>query len=411
METKPPVIDAAWLWDAHMTMAAIGPNEGGGSDRPALSAADAEARALLRGWTAPLGLVEERDAIGNMFLRRAGREPEAEAVAFGSHLDTVPTGGRFDGISGVLTGLAVMRALDEAGIVTRRPLELVNWTNEEGSRFRTAMMGSRVHAGAMTLADALAVADDDGVTVADALAATGEGGPLAPAPRLWHAWLELHIEQGPVLEEEGRDIGIVTGTMQARYLQLTIRGAPSHVGPTAMDRRQDSLAAAAEIILAVERIGRAAEPHGRASATWIQNSPNARGAVPAITHLHTDVRHEHEAEAARMQAAVRAEIDAIASRRRVTVDADPYGSFGPTVFDPALGDILREAAKARQLTTRDIIAAAGHDSVLIAPLCPSAMLFVPSRGGITHNPAEYTESEQLARGAEVLLDAVLHLAE
>ncbi|MDR3536011.1 MAG: hydantoinase/carbamoylase family amidase, partial [Acetobacteraceae bacterium] len=207
--TRTPEIDADRLWDAHMRMAEIGPTPEGGSRRLALSAEDATARALLLEWAAPLGLSHVQDAIGNMFLRRAGRQPDAGAVAFGSHLDTVPTGGRFDGISGVLSGLEVMRALHEAGVTTRVPLELVNWTNEEGSRFRPAMMGSRVHAGDMSLEAALAVTDDGGISVAQALQATGQAGPLVPSPRGWAAWLELHIEQGPVMEQTGTDIGVV----------------------------------------------------------------------------------------------------------------------------------------------------------------------------------------------------------
>jgi len=212
------------------------------------------------------------------------------------------------------------------------------------------------------------------------------------------------------MEATGADIGIVTGTVHARYFQLTITGEPSHVGPTTMDRRRDSLAAAAEIILAVERIALAAEPGGRASATWIDNFPNARGNVANLTRLHCDVRHEQPTRAVAMEQALRAAIEAIASRRGVAVDVDPYATFGPTAFDPALGALLRDKAQARQLTTRDMIAAAGHDSVLVAPLCPSAMLFIPSVAGITHNPREYSTPQQVAGGAQVLLDAILALA-
>lgn len=405
-----PFINADRLWQFIMDIAQIGPTPEGGSCRLALSPEDAQARALFLDWCKTLHLHFEQDAIGNMFLRREGREPTSSAVAFGSHLDTVPTGGRFDGVFGVLAGLEVMRALDEAGIVTRAPLELVNWTNEEGSRFRPAMMGSRVHASDITLEDALAVTDDNGTTVRDALRSSGQAGALTPSPRGWACWLEAHIEQGPIMEATNADIGIVVGTMHARYFQLTVTGEPSHVGPTTMDRRRDSLAATAEIILAVERIALAAEPGGRASATWIENCPNARGNVANITRLHCDVRHEQAERALAMEGELRAALDAIAARRCVSIAVDPYTTFGPIAFDRALGDTLRDKAQARQLTTRDMIAAAGHDSVLIAPLCPSAMLFVPSVGGITHNPREYSTKEQVARGAQVLLDTVLHLA-
>ena len=405
-----PTINPDRLWQSIMELAAIGATPEGGSCRLALSVEDAEARALLLRWCRPLGLHFEQDAIGNMFLRREGSEAASGAVAFGSHLDTVPTGGRFDGVFGVLAGLEVMRALCDAGHRTRAPLELVNWTNEEGSRFAPAMMGSRVFASDLLLEQALAVTDDAGVTVEQALRDSGQAGPLAPSPRGWACWLEAHIEQGPVMEAEGADIGIVTGTVQARYFQLTVTGEPSHVGPTTMDRRRDSLAAAAEIILAVERLARSAEPRGRASATWITNYPNARGNVANVTRLHCDVRHEDAAQAAAMEQALRTSIGDIAGRRGVRVNVDPYATFGPVAFDAALGASLREKAAARQLAVRDMIAAAGHDSVLVAPLCPSAMLFVPSVGGITHNPLEYSTPEQLARGAQVLLDAVVALA-
>ena len=405
-----PSINPERLWRSIMDIAEIGPTQEGGSCRLALSSEDTRARSLFLDWCKQLNLRFEQDAIGNMFLRREGREPTAAPVAFGSHLDTVPTGGRFDGVFGVLAGLEVIRALDEAGIITRTPLELVNWTNEEGSRFRPAMMGSRVHASDMTLEAALAITDDSGITVREALQTSGQAGPLTPSPRGWACWLEAHIEQGPIMEATNTDIGIVVGTMHARYFQLTITGEPSHVGPTTMDRRRDSLAATAEIILAVERIALAAEPGGRASATWIENYPNARGNVANITRLHCDVRHEIADSAIAMEAELRTTLDAIAARRRVSIAVDPYTTFGPIAFDRALGDKLRERAQARQLTTRDMIAAAGHDSVLIAPLCPSAMLFVPSVDGITHNPREYSTKEQLARGAQVLLDTVIDLA-
>ena len=405
-----PTINADRLWHSVMAIAAIGPTPEGGSCRLALSPEDSAARGLLLQWSRELGLHFEQDAIGNMFLRREGSEPAAGAVAFGSHLDTVPTGGRFDGVFGVLAGLEVMRALADAGVRTRAPLELVNWTNEEGSRFRPAMMGSRVFACDMLLEDALAITDDAGVSVAQALRDSGQAGPLAPSPRGWACWLEAHIEQGPVMEAAGADIGIVTGTMHARYFQLTVTGEPSHVGPTTMDRRRDSLAATAEIILAIEQIALRGEPRGRASASWIANYPNARGNVANLTRLHCDVRHEDAAQAVAMEQALREAIDGIAGRRGVWVDIDPYTTFRPVVFDAGLGAVLREAAASRQLGTRDMIAAAGHDSVLVAPLCPSAMLFVPSVGGITHNPREYSTPEQLARGAQVLLDAVVALA-
>jgi beta-ureidopropionase / N-carbamoyl-L-amino-acid hydrolase len=405
-----PAINADRLWQTILDMAEIGATSDGGSCRLALSTEDAAARALLLRWCEPIGLKFEQDAIGNMFLRREGTNAATGVVAFGSHLDTVPTGGRFDGVFGVLAGLEVIRALHEAGVQTEIALELVNWTNEEGSRFKPAMMGSRVFAGDMELGAALATVDDNGVSVARALQECGQAGPLAPVPRKWSYWLEAHIEQGPVLETAGIDIGVVVGTVHARYFQLLITGEPSHVGPTTMDRRRDSLAAAAEVILTVEHAGVAAENGGRTSASWIQNFPNARGNVSNSTRLHCDVRHEDTESAKAMEADLRTAISGIAARRRVRIDVDPYTAFGPVAFDPNLCALLRNKARARQFSTRDMIAAAGHDSVLVAPLCPSAMLFVPSVDGITHNPKEYSTKEHLVRGAQVLLDVVAALA-
>ena len=405
-----PTINADRLWQSIMAIARIGPTSDGGSNRMALTPEDAAARALFLDWCKAADLSFEQDAIGNMFLRRGGTAPAAQAVAFGSHLDTVPTGGRFDGVFGVLAGLEVMRTLGDAGLRTRAPLELVNWTNEEGSRFRPAMMGSRVHAGDMTLEAALGITDDHGVSVGQALRDSGQAGGLTPAPRGWACWLEAHIEQGPVMEATNSDIGIVTGTMHARYFQLTVTGEPSHVGPTAMERRRDSLAATAEAILAIERIALTAEPHGRTSASWIENFPNARGNVANVTRLHCDVRHETAARAIEMEADLRAALDAIAIRRQVRIEVDPYTTFGPVLFDQTLCNVLRRKAEDRQLSVRDMTAAAGHDSVLVAKLCPSAMLFVPSVDGITHNPREYSTPEQLARGAQVMLDAIVELA-
>ncbi len=405
-----PSVNPDRLWQSIMELARIGHTPEGGSCRLALSREDREARVQLLDWCRPLNLRFEQDAIGNMFLRRKGREDVAAPVAFGSHLDTVPTGGRFDGIVGVLAGLEIMRTLQDADITTRAPLELVNWTDEDGSRFRPAMMGSRVHAADMTLEAALAITDDQGTNVETALRDSGQAGALVPSPRGWNCWLELHIEQGPVLESTGADIGIVTGTMHARYFQLTVTGEPSHVGPTTMDRRRDSLAAAAEIILSVERIALAAEPNGRASASWIENFPNARGNVSNVTQLHCDVRHERAETAVAMEHELRAALTAIGARRGVAITIDPYANFGPVAFNSQLADLLRDKASVRQLSTRDMITAAGHDSVLLAPLCPSIMLFIPSVDGITHNPREYSTKEHVARGAQLLLDAVMELA-
>jgi N-carbamoyl-L-amino-acid hydrolase len=348
-----PTIDADRLWQTILDMAEIGATSDGGSCRLALSPEDAAARALLLTWCEPIGLKFQQVAIGNMFLRREGTNAAGGVVAFGSHLDTVPTGGRFDGVFGVLAALEVIRTLHEAGVQTRASLELVNWTNEEGSRFKPAMMGSRVFAGDMELDAALATVDDNGVSVARALRESGQAGPLVPSAREWSCWLEAHIEQGPVLETAGVDIGVVVGTVHTRYFQLLITGEPSHVSPTTMDRRRDSLAAAAEVILAVEQLGKAAETRGRTSASWIQNFPNARGNVSNSTRLHCDVLHEDTERAKAMEADLRKAVRDIAARRRLQIEVDPYTAFGPIAFDPiALRTIAQQCAGSTVLHAR-----------------------------------------------------------
>lgn len=403
-------IDRDRLWQRHMQMAEIGATPEGGSNRPALSADDVAGRVALLRWCEGLNLAVARDAIGNLFLRRAGTQPNARAVAFGSHLDTVPTGGRFDGVFGVLAGLEVLTSIHEAGLTTRAPLELAVWTNEEGSRFPPAMMGSRFHTGDLPLAAALSVRDDSGISVAQALAQSDQAGELPPGPRDWACWIEPHVEQGPVLEAHQQDIGIVTGTVQARYFHMTITGEPSHVGPTTMDLRRDSLAAAADVVLAVEKIGQMGEPRGRSSCTWIENVPNVRGTVAGLTRLHCDIRHEDLARLDEMERTLRDLLHDIVARRLIRIDIDPYAVFGPVRFDAALCDLLRRKAREQRLATRNMVSAAGHDSALLAGLYPSAMLFVPSIAGITHNPNESSSPEHLANGAQVLLDAVLELA-
>jgi len=411
-------VDPNRLLDRITRFGSLGATSSGGCTRLAATALNAEADNLLLELARPLVDRVERDRIGNLFLRREGRDPGRGAIAFGSHLDTVPEGGRYDGVFGVLAGLAVLEAIHEADLHLPAPLELVVFQNEEGSRFSPPMLGSRVMAGALGLEQALDTQDEAGVTLRQALAETGQAGPVAPGDRGWACFLEAHIEQGPELEraahaaggDPDRFLGIVTHAFHVRYFAITLTGASSHVGPTAMPDRRDSLAAAAELILAIEAIGRDSEPLARASCPWIQNEPNVRGANPGLTRLACDLRAADPGRLPAMEQALRERIATVAQRRGIAIELTQTGVMDPARFDPGLRSTLQRNAESLGLLTLDLAAAAGHDAVLITRLCPTAMLFVTSVNGITHHPDEFSTPGALANGAQVLLDTVLELA-
>lgn len=376
----------------------------------ALSAEDGRARDLLRSWAEEASCAITVDRLGNIFARRDGTELGAAPVVMGSHLDTVPKGGRFDGPYGVLAGLEVMRRLQELDLATRLPIELVMWTNEEGARFSPMTMGSSVFAGAVSLDFALSRRDPTGVSVGEALERIGYAGEHPVGRRAFAAYLEVHIEQGPLLKESGHRIGIVTGSFKALYFVATVNGQAGHVGPTLMEQRRDALVGAAALTLEIDRIGRSRGRDGRSNAPHLELSPNVRGVIPEQVRLSCDVRHSDPEVALAMERELREACQRISQERSVTIDLQQYFEFGPITCDPAMCSVVRDAAVALDLPYRDMLTVASHDAVPMMDHCPSALFFIPSETGISHNEAEYSTPEQCCDGADVLLNAVLRLA-
>ncbi len=404
-------IDGACLWRSLHELAAIGATAKGGVCRLALTELDAQARRQLIDWAQAAGCTIRIDEIGNIFARRAGTDPAALPVATGSHIDTQPTGGKFDGNYGVLAGLEVIRTLNDAGIVTRAPLELCIWTNEEGSRFVPVMMGSGVYAGAFSLEHALAARDRDGVSVAQALAAIDFAGAapaaVAGGAQRFAAYFEAHIEQGPVLEAAGCTIGVVSGALGQRWYDLTVQGQEAHAGPTPMPLRRDALFAAAQLMQQVVAIAHAQAPDGRGTVGYVDVFPNSRNVIPGRVRFSVDFRHLHDEGLAAMEAAVRATAAQVQSAARVQIDVQQVVYFPPTAFDAGLQASIRASASARGYAQMALPSGAGHDAIYVARTAPAAMIFVPCKDGISHNEIEEAKASDLAAGANVLLDALL----
>jgi N-carbamoyl-L-amino-acid hydrolase len=398
------------LWDSIMEMARIGATPKGGCDRQALTPLDGEGRALLARWGEELGLTLTTDRVGNMALRRPGRDPSRKPVAIGSHLDTQPTGGRFDGVLGVLAGLEVLRALHESGTETEAPLLLINWTNEEGARFSPPMLGSGAAMGAFSEMQALETCDPDGIRFGDALRGIGWQGEADPAAlRDLEAYFELHIEQGPILEREGLDVGVVTHALAQQWFDVAVTGAESHAGG-AMPHRRDALVAAAVLIQEIEAIAREAGGDGCATVGRIAVEPSSRNVVPGRAIFSVDLRHGDEVALDAMARTLQTRATFIGTERNVTIDVTPFWAFPQTPFDPALAQRLRDAAEGRGISWRDMPTGIGHDAVYVARQVPTVMLFTPCAGGISHNEAESITPAQAEAGMLVLADAVLATA-
>jgi N-carbamoyl-L-amino-acid hydrolase len=401
-------IDAARLWDSLMAMARIGATPAGGCNRQALTDEDGAGRALLAEWGAAIGLSLTVDRLGNMVLARPGIDAARATVAIGSHLDTQPTGGKFDGVLGVLAGLEVLRTLHDAGIATQAPLALVNWTNEEGARFAPPMMGSGAAMGLFTEADILDRRAIDGARFGDELARIGWQGTADPAAlQGLGAYFELHIEQGPVLERENLTIGVVTGSAAQQWYDIEVTGTEAHAGSPMLGRR-DTLMAAAAMMNAAEAIVLARGGEARCSVGRIVPQPGSRNVVPGRTWFSLDLREADAAPLAALCADVQARLRTIAAERRVDVSITPFWDFPRTPFDDALVARVREAARA--YPHRDMATAIGHDAVYVARRVPTAMIFVPCHGGISHNEAESITQDWAAAGCQVLADAVLATA-
>jgi beta-ureidopropionase / N-carbamoyl-L-amino-acid hydrolase len=398
------------LWQRLMALAAVGATPKGGVCRIALTEPDRQGRELFAQWAGELGCTLRRDAIGNLFARRAGRDNHLPAVATGSHIDTQPTGGRFDGNYGVLAGLEVLATLNDAGLQTRAPLEVCVWTNEEGSRFVPVMMGSGVYAGAFTLAHALAARDTGGTSVAEALAATQQAGPAPAAiadgaPR-FGAYFEAHIEQGPVLEDAGLPIGVVTGALGQRWFDITVQGQEAHAGPTPMRLRRDALLPATRLMQQVNTIALGEQPDGRGTVGQVLVHPNSRNVIPGQVRFTVDFRHAHDEGLSRMQAALMAAV-AAEQRSGIEIAVQQVVHYPPQPFDAALVALVREGARLYGLPHQDIVSGAGHDAVYVARTAPAAMIFVPCKDGISHNEVEDADPLHLEAGANVLLHAML----
>ena len=411
-----PTVDHNRLWESLMTLARIGATDKGGVCRLALTDLDRQARELFIQWAREAGCEVRVDAIGNIFARRAGRTPGLGAVATGSHIDTQPTGGKFDGNFGVLAGLEVIRTLNDAGLQTHAPLEICVWTNEEGSRFVPVMMGSGVYAGAFTLEHALAAVDGEGHAVRDELQAIGFAGE-APAsiaegaPR-FDAYFEAHIEQGPILEDEGIVIGAVTGALGQRWYDVTVQGQEAHAGPTPMRLRRDALLAASGLIGRVNRIAMNEQPDARGTVGQMNVHPNSRNVIPGRVTFTVDFRHADDAGLQRMHDALH-EAVAVAEQEAgggIDIAVEQVVYFPPVAFDPVLVNLVREGARRLGSEPLDIVSGAGHDAVHVAATAPTAMIFVPCKDGISHNEIEDAAPEHLTAGANVLLHAMLQRA-
>jgi N-carbamoyl-L-amino-acid hydrolase len=406
----PPFLSERHLFDTLDALAAVGAIEGGGCARLALSDEDKAGRDLVVGWMKALGLDVRIDAIGNVIGLRAGRENLAPVMT-GSHIDTVRTGGRYDGNYGVLAGLEVVRALNEAKITTRRPIAVAFFTNEEGARFQPDMMGSLVYSGGIGLNEAYAAIDKEGHSVGDELRRIGYLGLAKPGALKPHAFVELHIEQGPILDEAQVRIGVVESVQGISWTEYTVTGVSNHAGTTPMRLRRDAGYLAASVNLFARRL--AWEMGGNQVATIgaLSIRPNVINVVPNRCVFTVDLRNTDEAKLKEAEAKVAAHVAEVAAAERLEVETKVLARFEPVIFDPGLVDRVEHHAKALSLSTRRMPSGAGHDAQMMQRLCPTAMIFVPSVAGLSHNVKEHTEAADLAAGAQVLLNLMLELAE
>lgn len=395
------------LWESLERSAEIGRFRDVGLRRLALSAEDKQMRDLFVEWAKAAGCTVEIDRLGNIFARRPGTDPSLPPVAIGSHLDTQICGGRYDGILGVLCGLEIVRTLNDRGLQTMRGIEVICWTNEEGARFNPPMMGSMAFAKVLPLESVLATTDDAGITVAEALDEIGYAGP-APVGREFDSYLELHIEQAPVLDREGCDVGIVVGGYKTQALRLTINGDTGHAGGTPMAQRRNALVGAGYVIAAVNDIGLAyAVDEGRTTTTRIESFPNLAGTYAEQVKLTIDFRHIDEGRFKSMRAEVDAAIAAAAKKANVEIEVAEGWSWGSELFAPECIELLKTTANELGLPYREMRSQAGHDAYAVATMAPTAMIFTPCFEGISHNVNEAIELTRSVPGANLLLNAAV----
>ncbi|MCE2575210.1 M20 family metallo-hydrolase [Komagataeibacter sp. FNDCR2] len=401
------LVDDAALWRDLMETAAFGGTPRGGLRRLALSDEDLQVRDWFTRTCTALGCTVGHDSMGNQFARRNGSEDGLPPIMIGSHLDTQPTGGKFDGITGVLGGVALLRALHEADMRTRHPIEVVNWTNEEGARFTPPMISSGVFAGVFTEEFALAREDRDGVSMKAALEHGGYVGDEQCGAHPATAYFELHIEQGPVLEAEGRTIGVVRGVQGMRWYDVRVSGQDAHAGTTPMGMRADAMWAAARMIDAVHAVALDHGPDGLGTVGVVDCRPASSNVIPGEVMFTVDLRNPSDRVLEAMETDFRTRIAGVAAQCNVAVEIVPTWNSAAVHFDPACVDCVRESAQGLGYSMRDIVSGAGHDAAYVARILPTAMIFVPCLGGISHNEAESAEPDDITAGANVLLHAVL----
>jgi N-carbamoyl-L-amino-acid hydrolase len=396
------------LWQSLMTMAEIGATAKGGVNRQTLTDEDRRGRDLFRRWCEEAGLTVTVDQMGSMFAHRPGRDPDRPPVVIGSHLDSQPTGGKFDGALGVLAALEAIRTLNDHGTLTEAPLEVVNWTNEEGVRFPPAMIASGVFAGVFDLEYGLSRTDHDGRTIGAELQRIGYAGKQKVGHRPLGALFELHIEQGPILEAEGKRIGVVTGGQGTRWYDCEVIGAESHAGPTPMEARRDALRASAALLGEIYQIAHDQAPDGRATVGELRAYPGSRNTVPGRVEFTIDMRHPDGGVMEAMDHALREAFERARGRAPgVEFHLHEIWYAPPVAFDSACVDAVRQAASNLRLSSREIVSGAGHDAVYMARVVPTAMIFVPCKDGISHNEVEYASPQACEDGANVLLHAAL----
>lgn len=398
------------LWDSLMEMAKIGPGVAGGNNRQTLTDEDAEGRALFQKWCEDAGMTMGVDEMGNMFARREGTDPDALPVYVGSHLDTQPTGGKYDGVLGVLGGLEIIRTLNDMSIKTKHPIVVTNWTNEEGTRFAPAMLASGVFAGMHTQDWAYGREDAEGKTFGAELERIGWKGTEKVGDRKMHAFFELHIEQGPILEAEGKEIGVVTHGQGLSWTQVTVTGKDSHTGSTPMPMRKNAGLGMARILEKVDEIAWSHAPNAVGAAGHIDVYPNSRNVIPGKVVFTVDFRSPEPAVILDMEERLKVAAKEICDEMGLEVELEKVGGFDPVAFDPECVQAVRSAAERLGYSHRDLISGAGHDACWINRVAPTAMVMCPCVDGLSHNEAEEISRDWAAAGADVLLHAVVETA-
>ena len=400
-------INSERLWDTLMTMAKIGPGIAGGNNRQTVTPEDGEARKLLQKWSEDAGMTMKVDQLGSMFFKREGTDKNALPVVIGSHLDTQPTGGKYDGVLGVLAGLEIVRTLNDLNIQTKHPIFVVNWTNEEGSRFPPAMMASAGYAGIYGVDTLLSAKDAEGNIFGDELDKIGWKGSEPVGAQKFHCYYELHIEQGPILETEGIDIGIVTHGQGLKWLEFKLNGKEQHTGTTPMNVRKDASLAMSEIILAVNNIANQNQPNALGSVGHIEVSPNSRNVIAGETLFTVDVRSPDIDKLNKMEKELEKAANEICRKYNIEINIEQIGGFDPVKFDEECLDHLRNNAKKFGYSYKDIVSGAGHDACWINTVVPSAMIMCPCVDGLSHNEAEEIKPEWAYSSTNVLLHSAI----